>query len=422
MIAGNNVNHRVAVTGMGVVCPLGLTVGDMWQGLIAGRSGIDYITAFDTSGFDTKFAAEVKNFDPLNYMDRKEARRVDRFAQLAVAASLEAVKQSGLKIDPNNSSDVGIIVGSGIGGLATVSEQLLVLRDKGPGRVSPFLSPMMIGDSAPAVISIMLGARGPNYCTTSSCASGADALGCAFEIIRRGDARAMLTGGSEATVIPIALAAFNSARALSTRNDNPKTASRPFDAERDGFVMGEGAAILVLEDLDYARERGATILGEMIGYGASSDAFHITQPDENGSGGALAISHALAKAGIQPQDVDYINAHGTSTKFNDRSETLAIKAVFGELAYHVPISSTKSMMGHLLGAAGAIEAIISTLVINNGIIPPTMNFTHRDPECDLDYVPNEARQAKVRVAMSNSFGFGGHNSVLVFREFNESLK
>jgi 3-oxoacyl-[acyl-carrier-protein] synthase II len=380
---------------------------------------VDYITAFDTTGFETKFAAEVKNFDPLNYMDRKEARRLDRFAHLAVAASLQAVGQAGLKIDATNSSDVGIIIGSGIGGLNTLSQQVGVLLEKGPDRVSPFLSPMMIGDSAPGIVSIMLGARGPNYCTTSSCSSGSDAIGSAFEVLRRGDARVMLAGGSEAVVIPVAMATFISAHALSTRNDNPQAASRPFDAERDGFVMGEGAAIIVLEQMAYAQQRGATILAELAGYSASSDAFHITQPDENGAGGALAIRRALAKANIEPTEVDYINAHGTSTPLNDRGETLAIKSVFGEYSYRLPISSTKSMTGHLLGAAGAVEAGISILSIKNGIIPPTINLTHPDPECDLDYVPLKARVKRVKTAMSNSFGFGGHNSVLVFRQYGE---
>jgi 3-oxoacyl-[acyl-carrier-protein] synthase II len=413
-------NHRVAITGMGVISPLGLNVADTWEAIIAGRSGVDRITAFDTTNFATKIAAEVKGFDPVNYMDRKEARRLDRFAQMAVAANLEAVNQAKLKIDASNSADVGVIIGSGTGGLDTLSQQVGVLLEKGPDRVSPFLTPMMIGDSAPGIISIMLGARGPNYCTTSACSSGADAIGSAFEIVRRGDATAMLTGGSEAVIIPIAVAAFISAHALSLRNDDPKGASRPFDAGRNGFVMGEGAAMLVLENMDYARERGATILAEMAGYGASSDAFHIVQPDEGGAGGALAIKRALAKAGLKPTEVDYINAHGTSTPMNDRSETLAIKSVFGEHAYRIPISSTKSMTGHLLGAAGAIEAVFSVLTIRSGIIPATINLTHPDPECDLDYVPLKSREARVRTAISSSFGFGGHNSVLAFREYSGS--
>ncbi len=412
-------NHRVVVTGIGVISPLGLNMPETWEALIEGRSGVGHITAFDTTDFTTKIAAEVTNFDPLDYIDRKMAKRLDRFAQMAAAAGLQAVDQANLKIDTTNNNDIGIIIGSGTGGLGTLSHQVEVLLEKGPGRVSPFLSPMMIGDSAPAIVSILLGAHGPNYCTTSSCSSGSDAIGTAFEILRRGDAKAMLAGGSEAAVVPVATATFGSAHALSTRNDDPQGASRPFDAERDGFVIGEGAAILVLEEMSYAEERGAPILAEIAGYGASSDAFHITQPDENGTGGALAIRRALAKAGLKPTEVDYINAHGTSTPLNDRGETLAIKTVFGEHAYRIPISSTKSMTGHLLGASGALEAAISIFTIKNGVVPPTINLTHPDPECDLDYVPHKARTAKVTAVISNSFGFGGHNSVLAFRRYSE---
>lgn len=411
--------RRVVVTGIGVICPLGLNAEEMWQGLIEGRSGIDYITQFDPSPFTTKFAGEVKGFDPLNYLDRKEARRMDRFCQFSIAAALEAIKKAELKIDHNNSQDIGVIIGSGIGGLNTLIEQHKVLIEKGADRVSPFLATMMIADIAAGQVAILLGAKGPNMCITSSCASGSDAIGISYEFIKRGDSKVMICGGSEATINPLAFAAFCSARALSTRNDDPKGACRPFDAQRDGLVMSEGAAILVLEEMEFALSRGAPILAEIIGYGATADAYHVTQPSPGGEGWARAMKMALKKAGLKPEDIDYINAHGTSTPLNDKNETLAIKSVFGEYAYKVPISATKSMLGHLLGAAGAIEAVISILTIRNGIIPPTINLTHPDPECDLDYVPNIARPKKVRTVMSNSFGFGGHNSVLIFTEFRE---
>jgi len=409
--------RRVVVTGIGVISPLGLDVPSMWQSLIQGRSGVDYITQFDASRFDTKFAAEVKGFDPAQYMDRKDARRMDRFSQFAVAASLQAVEQARLKIDSGNGEEIGVVIGSGIGGLITLANQMAVLLEKGPDRVSPFLTPMMVTDMASAQVSIILKAKGPNFCTTSSCASGADAIGNALEIIKRGDALAMIAGGSEAAITPIALAAFNAARAISTRNEQPQQASRPFDAERDGFVMGEGAAVMVLEELEFALNRGAPILAEMVSYGVAGDAFHITQPADGGEGAVRAMRMALRKAGLQPSDIDYINAHGTGTQLNDTLETQAIKAVFGENSHHVPISSTKSMMGHLLGGAGAIEAAISILTIREDVIPPTINLTHPDPECDLDYVPLVARQAKVKTAISNCLGFGGHNSVLLFGEY-----
>ncbi len=402
-----------------MISPIGLNLSSMWQALISGTSGMDYITLFDPEPFDTKFAAEVKGFDPLNYVDRKQARHMDRFVQFAMAASLEAVEQAGLRINNNVADDVGVLIGSGIGGLATLSHAVELLRDKGPRRLNPFVAPMLVADMASGEVSIALGAKGPNFCATSACASSSDAIGVAYETIKRGDARAMIAGGSEAAITPIGIGAFNAAHAISTRNDEPQKASRPFDAQRDGFVMGEGSAILVLEELDMALSRGAPILAEVIGYGASGDAYHITQPSENGEGGARAMQMALRKAGIEKGELDYINAHGTSTILNDKSETLAIKSVFGAGAYRIPISSTKSMVGHLLGAAGAIEAVICILTIKKGVIPPTINLTHSDQECDLDYVPNLARPAKVRSAMSNSFGFGGHNSVLVFREYNE---
>jgi len=418
-LTGNS-NNRVVVTGIGLLCPLGLDVSTTWEGLIAGKSGIDYITLFDPEPFETKFAGEVKGFEATDYINRKDARRMDRFTQLAVAASLQAVEQAGLKINSSNQDGIGIIIGSGIGGLTTLFEQTRVLLERGPDRVSPFLAPMMIPDMAAAQVSIVLGAKGPNLCTTSACSSGSDAIGTAYELIKQGDTQAMLAGGSESIVNPVGITAFNALKAISTRNSEPQLASRPFDAERDGFVIGEGAGILVLENLGYAQKRGANILAEITAYGASADAYHITQPDENGEGAARAMRIALNKAGLKTTEVDYINAHGTSTSLNDKVETMAIKTVFGDNAYKIPISSTKSMIGHLIGGAGAVEAAICIMAIQHGIIPPTINLTHPDPECDLDYVPNIARRAKVTVALSNSFGFGGHNSVLVFRQYFEA--
>ncbi|MBA7615333.1 3-oxoacyl-[acyl-carrier-protein] synthase 2 [subsurface metagenome] len=416
----NNANNRVVITGMGILCPLGLNTATTWEGLIAGKSGIDYITLFDSEAFETKFAGEVKGFEPSDYINRKDARRMDRFAQLAVATSLQAVEQAGIQINPSNQNDIGVLIGSGIGGLTTLFEQSGVLIEKGPDRISPFLAPMMMGDAASAQVSMALGAKGPNFCTTSACSSGADAVGVAYETIRRGDAKVMIAGGSDAIINPIGIASFNANRAISTRNSDPHLASRPFDAQRDGFVISEGAGILILEDLTFAQSRGANILAEIIGYGATGDAFHITQPAEDGESAVRAIQMALDKAGLAPTEVDYINAHGTSTPLGDKVETLVIKKVFGDYAYNIPISSTKSMMGHLIGGAGAVEAAICIMVIQHGLIPPTINLTHPDPECDLDYVPNVARRAKVTTALSNSFGFGGHNSVLVFRQYSEA--
>ncbi len=404
---------------MGALTPLGLNMAATWQGLITGQSGIDYITLCDREPLEVKFAGEVKRFDPTNYLDRKEARRMDRFAQLAVAASREALVTSGLQINDTNQHDIAVVVGSGIGGLTTLFEQTKILLEKGPNRVSPFLAPMMISDMAAAQISITLGIKGLNLCTTSACSSSADAIGVAYELIRRGDAVAALAGGSESIINPIGITAFSALKAVSFRNDAPKEASRPFDAARDGFVISEGACLLVLENLEHARQRGANILAELVAYGATADAYHMTQPDGNGSGAIRAMQMALSKGDLKPTDIDYINAHGTSTPLNDKTETLAIKAVFGEHARRVPISSTKSMTGHLIGAAGAVEAAVCVMTIQNGIIPPTINLTNPDPECDLDYVPNVARTAKVNTALSNSFGFGGHNSVLVFRRFSE---
>jgi 3-oxoacyl-[acyl-carrier-protein] synthase II len=411
----NGCSHRVVITGLGMVSPLGLDVAANWEALRAGKSGIANITLFDASKFATRFAGEVKGFEPTNYINRKEARRMDRFAQLAVVASQQAVKQANLNIDDSNRNEIGVLIGSGAGGLTTLQEQILNLAQNGPDRVNPFLSTMMISDSGSGQVSILLGAKGPNFCSTSACSSSADAIGIAYETIRRGDARAMIAGGSEAVVNAIGVAAFCSCKALSERNDAPQQASRPFDKERDGFVISEGAASLVLEDLEFARARGATVLAEMAAYGASGDAFHMTQPIESGEGAARAMQTALRKAGWRPEEVSYINAHGTSTPLNDKIETLAIKTVFGDHAYRMPISSTKSMTGHLLGGAGAIEAAICVLILQYGIIPPTINLKNPDPECDLDYVPNVARKADVDKILSNSFGFGGHNSVLAFR-------
>jgi 3-oxoacyl-[acyl-carrier-protein] synthase II len=410
--------NRVVITGMGAVSPLGLDVPSLWEALVSGRSGVDRISLFDAETFETKIAAEVKGFEATDYVDRKDARHMDRYTHFAVVASTQAVEQAGIKVD-EEPGDIGVIIGSGIGGLTTLSAQFAVLAERGPSRINPFLIPMMITDGASGQVSIMLGAKGVNFCATSACSSGADAVGEAGEIIKRGDAQVMVAGGSEAAITPIGIAGFNAAGALSRRNDEPQKASRPFDAERDGFIMGEGGAVLVLESLPHALKRGAKILAEVIGYGATSDAFHITQPAAGGEGGAKAMQIALRKAGIKPTEIDYINAHGTSTPPNDKCETMAIKTVFGEEAYRIPISSTKSTTGHLIGAAGAIEAIICVLTIQHGIIPPTINLTHPDPECDLDYVPHVARQKRVRTALSNSFGFGGHNSVLVIREYAE---
>jgi len=416
----SNRGNRVVITGIGILCPLGLNMATTWENLVAGKSGIDYITLFDAEPFETKFAGEVKGFEPTDYINRKDARRMDRFAQLAVAASLQVVEQSGLQINSANQDNIAIVVGSGIGGLTTLFEQTKVLLENGPSRVSPFLAPMMISDMAAAQVSITLGVKGLNLCTTSACSSSSDAIGVAYELIKRGDTRAAIAGGSEAIINPIGISAFNALRALSTRNDEPQLASRPFDAERDGFVVSEGACLLTLENLAHAQERGANILAEIIAYGANADAFHVTQPSEDGEGAAKAMQLALDRAGLAPSEIDYINAHGTSTPLNDKVETTAIKTVFGDYAYRIPISSTKSMTGHLVGAAGAIEAAICIMVIQHGIIPPTTNLTQPDPECDLDYVPNVSRQAKVTTTLSNSFGFGGHNSVLILREYGEA--
>ncbi len=407
-------NRRVFVTGIGVVSPLGLDAETTWAGIAAGKSGVDFITAFDTEGFDTRFAAEVKGFDPESYLDRKEARRMDRFAQFATVAAQAACRQARLSPEAENPYRVGVIIGSGIGGIITLSQQFEVLSERGPRRVSPFLIPMMLADMASAHVSMVTGSMGANYCTVSSCSSGADALGQGWEMIKRGQEEVVLAGGSEAPIYPIAVAGFNALRALSRYNEHPQRASRPFDLERDGFVIGEGAAVLVLESEGSATRRGVAPLAEFRGYAATSDAHHLTEPAPAGESAATAMKMALKAAGIEPPAVDYINAHGTSTPLNDRQETKAIKQALGEDAYRIPISSSKSMTGHLLGSGGALEAAICTMAMQHGMIPPTINLRQVDPDCDLDYTPNQARSARIDVAMSNSFGFGGHNSVLVF--------
>ena len=407
---------RVVITGCGAITPLGSNIEDTWRSLVAGKSGIDYINLFDTTNFNVKIAAEVKEFSPLDYLDPNTARYTDRFTQFAVAASSQAIENAQLKIDNTNKYDVGILIGSGIGGLSTVSQQIKILDTRGPSRISPYTVPMMIVDNAPGRVSMKTGIMGPNLSLVSSCSTGTDSIGIAYRMIKHGEIKLMIVGGTDAAITPIGVASFSQAGALS-RNTDPKKASRPFDANRDGFVIGEGAAILVLESLDYARSRDADILAEIVGYGSTSDAYHITQPLESGEAAAKAIELALAD--ISCHQVDYINAHGTSTPLNDMSETKAIKKILGNKAYKTPISSIKSMVGHMLGAAGALEAIICCKAINNGIIPPTINYEYPDPECDLDYVPNTARSNDVHLAISNSFGFGGHNSVLVFSKYSE---
>ena len=410
---------RVVVTGLGLVTALGNDVATSWEGLCAGRSGIGPITGFDTSQHKVQFGAELKNFDPTLYMDRKEARRNDPYTQLAVAAAKQALAQSELEINDDNAEDVGVYSGSGVGGLETMHDQFMTLFEKGPQRVSPFFITMMMIDSASGLISILSGAKGPNWAAVSACATSGNTIGEAWETIRRGDAKVMIAGGSEKAITPISIAAFANMHALSRRNDEPETASRPFDATRDGFVMGEGAGMLILEDLEFARARGATILAEMVGYGSTGDAHHITEPAPGGAGLVRAMRQALRKAGMQPHEIEYINAHGTSTPFNDKMETQAIKTCFGEHAYKLAVSSTKSMLGHTFGAAGAVEAVISILTLQKGVIPPTINLHHPDPECDLDYVPNEARRAQVRTVLSNVMGFGGHNTSLIFKRYED---
>jgi 3-oxoacyl-[acyl-carrier-protein] synthase II len=412
--------RRVVVTGMGAVTPVGNDVATMWRSLTEGRSGAGPITKFDASTFEVRFACEVKNFDPLQYMDRKEAKRADQFTQYAVAASKQAMEDAGFGngsgYDPDNT---GVIIGSGIGGLKIFEEQHDVYRQRGPSKISPFFIPMFISDIAAGIVSMQFGAKGPNYATVSACATSAHAIGDAFRTIQYGDADVMITGGTEATVTPMAVGGFANMKALSERNDSPETASRPFDMTRDGFVMGEGGAVLILEELEHAKRRGARIYSEIVGYGATGDAYHLTAPAPNGEGAQRAMKRALRDANLAPADVQYINAHGTSTPANDLNETAAIKAVFGEHAHHVNVSSTKSATGHMLGAAGAVELVISTLAINSGIIPPTINYQTPDPECDLNYTPNKPAERTVDVAISNSFGFGGHNTTLAVKRYTD---
>ncbi|NGQ93891.1 beta-ketoacyl-ACP synthase II [Brevibacillus sp. SYP-B805] len=409
--------RRVVITGVGVISPVGNDADTFWKNLLEGKSGIGKITAFDASEYPTQIAGEVKNFDPEQFMDKKEVRRTDRYVQFALAAAKMAVAQSKLEITEGNAERVGVYIGSGIGGLATWEEQHSLLLEKGPRRVSPFFIPMMIANMASGLISIEFGAKGPTSSAITACATGTNAIGDAFRLIRYGDADVMITGGAEATIRPMAMAGFCAMKAMSTRNDEPEKASRPFDKDRDGFVMGEGAGILVLEELEHAKKRGATILAEVIGYGMSADAHHITAPAPGGEGAARCMKNALRDAGVEPDEVGYINAHGTSTDLGDIAETLAIKQVFGDHAYKLAVSSTKSMTGHLLGATGGIEAIATAFALRDQMLPPTINLENPDPECDLDYVPNVARPAHVQVAISNTFGFGGHNATIVLKRY-----
>ncbi|MGB9771277.1 MAG: beta-ketoacyl-ACP synthase II [Candidatus Kapaibacteriota bacterium] len=412
---------RVVVTGIGAVTPIGNTIDEMWKSLLEGVSGADYITRFDATYFDTKFACEVKNFDPLLYLNRKEVQRMDLFTQFAIAAATQAINDSGLNLDKINKERVGVVFGSGIGGMWTYHQQQeIVYQNNGrPDRISPFFIPMMISDIAAGHIAIRWGLKGPNYATTSACATSSHSLANALMLIQRGDADIMIVGGSEAAICPMGVGGFNAMKALSTRNGDPKTASRPFDKDRDGFVMAEGAGALVIEKLEHAMNRGAKIYAEFAGFGLTDDAFHITQPVPGGEGAYRSMKLALEDAKLLPQDIDYINAHGTSTPYNDKNETEAIKALFGDYAYKLNISSTKSEHGHLLGAAGAVEAIITVLAIKNGLIPPTINYFTPDPDCDLNYTPNKPVERKIRAALSNTFGFGGHNATLAFKTFEE---
>jgi beta-ketoacyl-acyl-carrier-protein synthase II len=405
---------------MGVISPLGNSVEKMWANLLAGTSVVHRITRFDPSAFAVQIAAEVLDFnveDYAEYIDRKEARRLDFFIQYTIAATAQALKDACFKIDESNADEVGAIIGSGIGGLMTMEQSARTLIQKGPMRVSPFTGPYMIPNMAAGYAAITFGAKGPNFSVASACATGTHALGEAYETIKRGDAQVMITGGTEASLTELGMAAFHRTQAMSSRNDDPAHASRPFDAKRDGFVFGEGAGILIFESLESAKARGARILAEVVGYGATNDAFHISAPPEGGVGAVKAMRRALHKANLKPEDVDYINAHGTSTPLNDTAETMAIKTVFGTHAYKIPISSSKSMLGHMLGAAGAVEAIATLKTIQTGMVHPTINYEYPDPTCDLDYVPNQARRANVRVAMSNSFGFGGHNAIIIFKRY-----
>lgn len=417
MTTGNN-SRRVVVTGVGAVTALGNSIAATWSGITAGKSGAADVTAFDVSAYPTRFAAEVRNFEPAEFMDLKDSKRTDRTVHLAMCAARQAL--AGIELDKLDRNRIGTVIGSGIGGIATFEKQHTNLIERGPDKVSPFFIPMMIADMPAGYVSIAFGLKGPNYATVSACASGGNALADAFMLIRLGYADAVLTGGTEAAITPISLAGFSNLRALSRRNDAPERASRPFDAERDGFVIGEGAGILFVEELEHAKRRGANILAEIIGIGVTGDAYHMTSPAPDGEGAVRAMQMALDDAGIPPTAVEYINAHGTSTELNDASETAAIKKVFGDHAYQLMVGSTKSMVGHLLGAAAGVEAIFCVLAIRDEIIPPTINQEHPDPQCDLDYVPNTARKKRIDVALSNTFGFGGHNASMIVRRYEGS--
>ena len=410
-------SHRVVITGMGVVSPIGIGLKQFRAALFAGENGVDRITHFDPSSYRSQMAGEAKDFDPSRYFSSREAKHMDRFTQFGMVAAEEAIQQAGLEIEKEDLTEIGVLIGSGVGGLWTIEKEKTVLMERGPQRVSPFLVPMLITDITCAQVAIKYGFSGPNFSISTACATGNHAIGEAFKIIQRGDAQVMIAGGAEAAITPLGLAGFCSMRALSTRNGEPAKASRPFDRERDGFVIGEGAGVVVLEELERAGRRGACILGEIIGFGMSEDAYHITQPIQDGSGIRKAMANALTDAKIPPEKIDYINAHGTSTPFNDRIETLAIKALFDSHAYKVPISSTKSMTGHLLGATGGVEIIACVLSLMEGAIPPTINYEFPDPDCDLDYVPNQTRETRIQIALSDSMGFGGHNSVLIVKKF-----
>jgi 3-oxoacyl-[acyl-carrier-protein] synthase II len=407
------------VTGIGLITPVGNSVEATWSALMQGRSGVDYIKKFDVEKFPVRFAAEVKDFNPLDFIEKKEARKMGAFIHYAIAASDEAIKDSGLEITGGNEEQVGTYISSGIGDFWAIEREHSKLLNEGPGRVSPFFIPSAIVNLAAGQVSIRHGAKGPNSATATACSAGAHAIGDSFRIIERGDADVMICGGAESAITPMSVAGFAAMRALSTRNDDPQHASRPFERDRNGFVIGEGAGIVILEELESARRRGAKIYAEIVGYGMTADAFHITMPDETGSGAIRVMQKALKDAGVEPQQVDYINAHGTSTPYNDKFETMAIKKTFGEHAYKLAVSSTKSMTGHLLGAAGGIEGVFSVLAIHHKTVPPTINYVNPDPECDLDYVPNEPREKEVRYALSNSFGFGGTNAALLFKRFEE---
>ena len=409
--------RRVVITGVGAVTPVGNSKEEFWNSIKEGKCGIDYLTKFDVTDYTCKVAAEVKNFDVTQFVDKKEAKRMDKFTHYAVAASKMALEDANFDTSKYNAERIGVILGSGVGGIETLEEQQKVLLTKGPGRVSPFFVPMMISNIAASHIAIIHGAKGANETIVSACASGTNAIGDSFWAIRNGKLDVVITGGAEAPITPLAFGGFCSMKAMSTRNDDPKCACSPFDADRDGFIMGEGAGILVLEDLEHALNRGANIIAEVVGYGSTDDAYHITAPAPDGEGGARAMKLALDDAGIAPEDIDYVNAHGTSTPYNDKFETAAIKKVFGEHAYKMPVSSTKSMTGHLLGAAGAIEAIICALGVKEGYIPATMNFKNADPDCDLDYVFNEGRKQDYTYALSNSLGFGGHNATIIVKKY-----